>query len=297
MLRQLNGARDLLVRKLPGRVGDAMRLGLYASTYVLPAAPAVPDDQPWVPLGEIGCQGIDLRESDQLDRLARWTAPPFQDLFGLLRHDPAINTQRLGRSSLTNGWYNTPDAEIYAAMIVERRPRRIVEVGAGFSTLIARATIRHAGLETKITVVDPAPRTDVRASADECVRQPVERSAIGERDWSEGDVLFIDSSHICRTRGDIPYLFCQLIPRLPPGVLVHVHDIYLPFDYPNNRDSLCYTEQYVLHALLAHSPRYRTVLTSHWLSRQHARPMQDTFGPETASDVRLYGGCYWFEVV
>jgi hypothetical protein len=76
-----------------------------------------------------------------------------------------------------------------------------------------------------------------------------------------------------------------------------VHDIYLPFDYPNNRDSLCYTEQYVLHALLAHSPRYRTVLTSHWLSRRHASRMQDTFGPETASDVRLYGGCYWFEVV
>ena len=296
MLRQLNGARDYLVRRLPGRVGDALRLGIYASTYIAPAVPSVRDDRPWVPRGEIGCQGIDLRESNQLERLDRWKTPPFQDLFGLLRQDPAINTQRAGQTSLTNGWYNTPDAEIYAAMIFEHRPRSIVEVGAGFSTLIAKATI-HAGLPTQITVVDPAPRTDVQASADECLRLPVERSAIGERDWSAGDVLFIDSSHICRTRGDIPYLFCQLIPGLPSGVLVHVHDIYIPFDYPNNRDHLCYTEQYVLHALLAHSPRYRTVLTSHWLSRQHARRMQETFGPDTASDVRLYGGCYWFEVV
>lgn len=63
------------------------------------------------------------------------------------------------------------------------------------------------------------------------------------------------------------------------------------------RDSLCYTEQYVLHALLAQSPRHRTLLTSHWLSRRHERRMQDTCGPNTASDVRLYGGCYWFEVV
>jgi hypothetical protein len=297
MLRRLNGARDLVVRRFPGRLGEAIRLGLYASSHIVPVPPPTRDDRPWVPLGEMGCQGIDLGESDQLDCLERWKAAPFQDLFRLLRHDRSINTQRPGQSSLTNGWYNTPDAEIYAAMIFERRPRRIVEVGAGFSTLVARATIGHAGLETKITVVDPAPRTDVQASADECLRLPVENSSIGQRDWAEGDVLFIDSSHICRTRGDIPYLFCQLIPRLPRGVLVHVHDVYLPFDYPNNCDPLCYTEQYVLHALLAHSPRYRTVLASHWLSRRHTRRMQDTFSPETASDVRLYGGCYWFEVV
>ena len=80
-------------------------------------------------------------------------------------------------------------------------------------------------------------------------------------------------------------------------MLVHVHDIYLPFEYPNNVDHLWYTEQYVLHALLAHSPRYRTVMTSHWLSRTHASALQEVLGPEAARDPRLFGGCYWFEVV
>jgi hypothetical protein len=78
-------------------------------------------------------------------------------------------------------------------------------------------------------------------------------------------------------------------------VLVHVHDIYLPFEYPNNVDHLWYTEQYVLHALLAHSPRYRTVMTSHWLSRTHASALQEVLGPKRAGS-RLFGGCYWFEV-
>jgi hypothetical protein len=180
-------------------------------------------------------------------------------------------------------------------MIVDRRPKRIVEVGAGFSTRIARTAIREGGLETRLVVTDPAPRADVKEIADEVVLRPVERSGLHERDWAAGDLLFIDSSHVCRTRGDLPYLFCGVIPRLPPGVLVHVHDIYLPFDYPNNVDHLLYTEQYLLHALLSHSPRYSTVLTSHWLSRTHAEAMQQAFGPEAARNPRFYGGCYWFE--
>src|SRR6185436_19447886 len=143
--------------------------------------------------------------------LRRWKAEPYRTLYTKLRHEPSINTERLGGSSLTNGWYNTPDAEIYASLILEVKPRRIVEVGAGFSTRIARASIVHAGLPTTITVVDPEPRTDIRAIADEVVLAGVEGSNLHERDWAAGDLLFIDSSHVCRTRGDIPYLFCKLI--------------------------------------------------------------------------------------
>jgi hypothetical protein len=69
-----------------------------------------------------------------------------------------------------------------------------------------------------------------------------------------------------------------------------------PHDYPNSIDHLWYTEQYVLHALLAHAPRYRTVLTSHWLSRTHPNVLRETLGEEVARDLRLFGGCYWFEV-
>lgn len=293
----MGAAVDRLLRVLPGRLGQTVRMGLYARSHIVPLPPKEADESRWLPRGEIGHAGIDLREAEQLQRLERWKMREYQDLFRRLRENRTINTQRPGKPSLANGWYNSPDAEIYAAMIIDRRPRRVVEVGAGYSTLIARAAIGQAGLATRLTVVDPEPRTDVRAAADECLRVPVERSLLDDADWSEQDVLFIDSSHVCRTRGDLPYLFCRLVPRLPPGVMVHVHDIYLPFEYPNNCDELCYTEQYLLHAALSHSSRYRTLLSSHWLSREHPAAMRDTFGPDVACDVRLYGGCYWFKVV
>ena len=182
-------------------------------------------------------------------------------------------------------------------MIMDLKPRRIVEVGGGFSTRIARATVTAAGLNTSIAVVDPEPRADVRSIADDLFLAPVETSLVHELDWAAGDVLFIDSSHICRTRGDVPYLFCGLIPRLPVGVVVHVHDIFLPFDYPNNLDRLWYTEQYVLHALLSGAPRYRTMLATHWLSRSHGEEMRLTFGATVGRDPRLLGDSYWFEIV
>jgi hypothetical protein len=280
-----------------GTLAESARLAEYARGVVVPQPPVVPDTEPWLPASTIGSTGIDLREEDQLRRLDSWKSERHQRLFTRLRNNPGINIQRLGQSSLTNGWYNTPDAEIYAALILEFQPARIVEVGAGFSTHIARETIRETGLTTRITVSDPSPRKDVRDIADDLILQPVETSGLKDRDWRAGDLLFIDSSHICRTRGDIPYLFCELIPKLPPGVLVHVHDIYLPFDYPNNLDRLWYTEQYVLHALLSYSSRYRVVMTSHWLSRTHPERMRETLGSEVARDLRLFGGCCWFSVV
>jgi hypothetical protein len=280
----------------PAVSDDAQRLADYAREHVVPRPPVDRDGQPWVPLSQVGHAGIDLQEAQQLALIEKWKAEAHQALIASLRNNPSINTQRLGGPTVANGWYNTPDAEIYASMILDRQPGQIVEVGAGFSTRVARAAIGHAGLQTRITIVDPEPRTDVASAADSLVVRPVEQSGLAERDWSPGDFLFIDSSHICRTRGDVPFLFCQVVPRLPPGVVVHVHDIYLPFDYPNNQDHLWYTEQYVLLALLAHSPRYRTVLTSHWLSRTHGDRMRAVLGPEVGRDTRHYGGCYWFEI-
>lgn len=283
--------------KTSGISGDSISSANYMRANLLPLAPEKADQQKWLPSAKLGIFGIDLCGSEQLERISRWKSETYQRAFTKLRSDTTINTERVGQTSLTNGWYNTPDAEIYAGMILDLQPRRIIEVGAGFSTRIARATASDAGLKIHITVVDPEPRTEIKSIADEVIMQPVEKSGIAELEWSAGDLLFIDSSHVCRTRGDVPYLFCELIPRLPKGVVVHVHDIYLPFDYPNNLDPRCYTEQYVLQALLSHSPRYRTLIASHWLSRTHPDQMREVFGSDVARDVRLYGGCYWFEIL
>ncbi len=277
-------------------IRDAKRSARYTRKWIRPCLPSKPDALQYVPAGVIGNRGISLHPEEQLAKLALWKSESYQRLFTALRNDPSINTQRLGQAALHNGYYPTPDAEIYAAMILERKPGRIVEVGSGYSTLVARTAVRYAGCNTRIVVIDPSPRTDVHAAADEVILRPVEEAGLTDFDWTSGDLLFIDSSHICRTRGDLPCLYCQVLPALPAGVLVHVHDIFLPFDYPNVYDDRCYTEQYLLHCLLAHSQRYHTVLATHWLAREHGDQLKAVFGDAVARDPLFFGASYWFEI-
>jgi hypothetical protein len=252
-----------------------------------------------MPITRLDPPGIDFRESDQLALLAAWRSPKHQAMFKALREDAVINRYALGSDAVSNTFCNTPDAEIYASMILDHQPSKIVEVGSGFSTLIAKKAIGHAGFDTRVVVIDPHPRTDVRSASDELKLSPVEQSDLLSLSWAPNDILFIDSSHICRTRGDLPYLFCKLLPSLPVGVLVHVHDIFLPYDYPNLYDAWCHTEEYLLACTLAHNPRYRVRMATHWLSRDHAADMEKTFGPfsGTSKSAPHHLGCsFWIEV-
>ena len=291
------------LESLLGNVSPRLRADLeiasHARDYLVPNPPATPDVKKNMPATRLDPPGIDFHEAEQLAYLRSLRDERHQAMFKVLREDAAINRLAMGRHAVSNVFCNTPDAEIYASMIIDRAPRRVVEVGSGFSTLIAKKAIGFAGLPTEVVVIDPHPRTDVRAVADRLELAPVEQTRLLEEDWSASDLLFIDSSHICRTRGDLPYLFCRLLPSLPAGVLVHVHDVFLPYDYPNLYDPWCHTEEYLLACMLSHSPRYRVVLATHWLSRTHGSEMEQTFGPFSgteASSPDHFGCSFWFEI-
>jgi hypothetical protein len=281
------------------QIRENVEIVRHAREYAIPNLPDRPDEKPNMPATRLDTPGIDFREPEQLDKLRSWRSPNHQALFRTLREDQTINRWAFGTDVVSNTFCNTPDAEIYASMIVDRRPKRVVEVGSGFSTIIAKRAIEYAGLDTRVVVIDPYPRTDVRSVADELTLARVEETELIRFDWSASDLLFIDSSHICKTRGDLPYLFCQLLPSLPSGVLVHVHDIFLPYDYPNLYDSWWHTEEYLLACTLAHSTRYRVVMATHWLSRVHGAEMEKTFGPfsGTEASAPAHLGCsFWIEV-
>jgi hypothetical protein len=289
-----------VLRRLSPVLREEKELSGHMREYIVPNPPAQADKVPNVPVSRLDVPGIDFREQAQLALLESFRTAHHAELFSVLRNDPVINRSALGEAAVSNTFCNTPDAEIYASMILARRPSTLVEVGSGFSTLIAKKTIEFLRYGTRISVFDPYPRTDVRAVADELQLAPVEQSDLLGRRWAENDILFIDSSHICRTRGDLPFLFCQLIPSLPAGVLVHVHDIFLPYDYPNLYDQWCHTEEYLLACTLAHSTRYRVVMATHWLSREHPKRMNEVFGPYAGTDKSAphHLGCsFWFEVV
>jgi hypothetical protein len=294
----LNKVSSALTKVLPPLKSDR-EVAEFTRENILPIAPTIPDDVANQPLTRLDTPGIDYRRDAQLAQLSSFRSERHQELFRALREDRTINKFGFGSPGVSNTFCNTPDAEIYGAMILDRKPRQIVEVGSGFSTLIARKSVSVAGYDSRIVVIDPYPRTDVKPAADELNLKPVEQTDLAARDWLPNDILFIDSSHICRTRGDLPYLFCRVIPSLPAGVLVHVHDIFLPFDYPNLYDQWCHTEEYLLACMLSHSTRYRVVMATHYLSRTEPAAMNATFGPlaGTAASAPHHLGCsFWLEV-
>ncbi|HEX2474498.1 MAG TPA: class I SAM-dependent methyltransferase [Lacipirellulaceae bacterium] len=283
----------------PAVSAEDAQLISYIRGNVLPRASDTYDH--YVPSRWIGKYGIEFNEAEQLARIEKWRSPAFQDLYRALRNDEKINSPFAGKSylgtdCLHNGWYPTPDAEIYASMIREFLPDRIVEVGSGYSTLIARRALEYANHDGQLTVVDPAPRTDVEQAADLVIYEPVEQVKVEKLGLTGRSLLFIDSSHITRPRGDIPYLYCEVLPQLPAGTVVHFHDIFIPYDYPTCYDHLCWTEQYILHALLAGNSRCHTLMSTQFLSRHHTHEMQATFGSRVGVDNLFYGASYWIQI-
>lgn len=129
--------------------------------------------------------------------------------------------------------------------------RTYLEIGSGHSTRFARHAIERLGLSTRIVSIDPEPRAEVDALCDDVVRSPLEDvdpglyAALGP-----GDVLFFDGSHRCLPNSDVTVFFLEVLPSLAPGVVVGVHDVFWPADYPQSFADRWYSEQYVLGAYL-----------------------------------------------
>jgi hypothetical protein len=126
-----------------------------------------------------------------------------------------------------------------------------VEVGSGNSTKFVRRSISDNGLPTSIVSIDPSPRAEIDGLCDEIVRRPLETVDLALFDrLAAGDIVVFDGSHLVFQNSDATVFFLEVMPRLAPGVLVYVDDIFLPYDYPPSWRNRFYSEQYVLAALL-----------------------------------------------
>lgn len=148
-------------------------------------------------------------------------------------------------------WFPRLDAAAAYTLVRKRRPKRIVEVGSGHSTRFLARAVADAGLETQITAIDPAPRAALDGLAIEFRRETLQTVGLGVFETlSEGDFLMIDSSHILMPGSDVDTIFGRVLPILPAGVLLHLHDVFLPDDYPEQWDWRGYNEQLGVLALL-----------------------------------------------
>lgn len=132
-------------------------------------------------------------------------------------------------------------------MIQKFRPRTYLEIGSGITTAFAYRAIQDAGLQTRIVSIDPQPRTTIDAICDEVIREGLETCDISIfEQLEEGDIVFLDGSHRSFMNSDVTVFMIDILPRLRPGVVVHVHDITLPWDYPSSFQNWYWNEQYIL---------------------------------------------------
>jgi len=235
--------------------------------------------------------GIDMNDAVQLD-LLRNHFPKFRDEYDQF---PAEETSEPGRFSLKNGLFDGTDALVAYCMIRHFQPRLIIEVGSGFSSLIAAEAMAKSEGSTLICI-EPFPLDFLRKGFPG-LRSLIEKKVedIDTEFFSQlgsGDVLFIDSSHTVRIGGDVNYLFLEVLPRLKPGVIVHVHDIFSPFDYRRDwvMDELRFWgEQYLLQAFLTFNSEFEVLMANAYLGHRYMEELKATF----PNSPWWGGGSFW----
>jgi hypothetical protein len=163
-----------------------------------------------------------------------------------------IGTEAAPAPRWTQDWFPRLDAAAAYALVRSMRPRRVVEVGAGHSTRFVVRAIRAGGHDPTVTTIDPAPRADLSGLPVTVVRSTVQDAGEGVfADLKGGDVLMIDSSHVLVPGSDVDLLLNRVLPSLPGGAVVQVHDVFLPDDYPEDWAWRGYNEQLGVAALLS----------------------------------------------
>ena len=180
------------------------------------------------------------------------------------------------------------------------KPKQYIEIGSGNSTKVVRRSIKENKLNTVITSIDPMPRASIDNISDHIIREPIEKlddlSIFGKLE--KNDILFIDNSHRCFPNSDVTVCFLEILPKLKPGVVVHFHDIYLPYDYPQFMTDRFYSEQYLLACyLLASKDKFNIIMPNYFVSEDSE--LSETIAPMWGGDlqcVEKHGGSFWFVV-
>ncbi len=269
------------------------------------------ESRPWI---QSGLCGIDLGMERQLEFLEK-IVPQYQAEFRF-----ADKRNGVAAYHYNNGFFETVDAEIAYSMVRHFQPRRIIEVGAGYSSLLfmsaLRANYEQGGNSGELLTIDPdSHKLNVPpGSSFTLIPKPVQQvdlslfSALGEN-----DILFLDSSHVVGVGSDVVYEYLEILPRLNRGVLVHAHDIFLPADYPREAvlDRLCFwSEQYLLQAFLTFNREFEVLWGSsamqlfqrdaldrafpRWKSSYPSMPLAARRFVPSIDNERVWPSSFWF---
>jgi hypothetical protein len=239
--------------------------------------------------------GVDLdlpRQLDLFHRLAehyhQWTA--------------YVEGAKRRRFQTANGWFQREDAAFLYFMLNHLRPRHVVEIGSGHSSSLMLDYQEFSAPDLNLTCIDPEPsrlRSTLLAGDESKFTllhkpvQDVDPSFFGM--LKERDILFVDSSHVSKTGSDVNFIFFEVLPRLAPGVHIHIHDIYYPFEYPEEwvYEGWGWNEAYLLRAFLSDNATFRVSIFPSML--QHLVPQ--AFEQHMPLFCNTFAGSLWMEKI
>jgi hypothetical protein len=195
-------------------------------------------------------------------------------------------------------WTPSLDGVSIYCFLASQKPAQFLEVGSGHSTKFARRAIRDFGLATRLTSIDPAPRAEIDLICDNVIRKGLEEadlSAFGT--LKPDDIVYVDNSHRSLMNSDVTTFFLDALPKIPKGVLIGIHDIFWPEDYPPEWADRYYSEQYLLAMLILWNPSLEIVLPAYYVSSAAAGIAKEALEPfwkTLPADVQRHGGAFWF---
>lgn len=199
---------------------------------------------------------------------------------------------------INNTQFSGLDARSLFVMLRHISPEHVIEIGSGFSSLLtADVSRRFMDGNMDFTCIEPYPRVFLKEGVDgisRLIEQKVESVPLDFfSKLREGDILFIDSSHVSKTGSDVNYIYLEILPRLKQGVIIHIHDIFFPHDYPKQwvlEEGRSWNEQYLLRAMLMFNPHFEVLFSSSCAATYCAQLVENIFG-------KLFGGgSFWMQV-
>ncbi len=197
--------------------------------------------------------------------------------------------------------FTLPDAICLHLMLRILHPKKIIEVGSGWSSAVTLDTNEfYMDNALQISFIEPYPFTlnhilkgDERYELKECGLQEIKFEYFEQLE--KGDILFIDSTHVSKIGSDVNYLLFEILPRLKKGVYIHFHDIFYPFEYPYTwikKEGYIWNELYMLRSFLMNNEKYKMIFFFDYISKMHAGKMKECLCMDNVS-----GGSFWMQKV
>jgi len=240
--------------------------------------------------------GIDFNIDMQLNLLQQFSYNEELKLFPVNKENRTSELQFYYNNSFESG-----DAEYLYNIIRFYKPKNIIEIGSGYSTLMVESALKKNkeddnSYTTKHICIEPYEQPWLEKTDAEIIRKKVENIELSVfNNLKKNDILFIDSSHVIRPQGDVLFEILEILPALNSGVIIHIHDIFSPKDYPNNwimKEHRLWNEQYLLEAFLSNNNDFEIIGSLNYLMHNHPEDIK-SIAPILKTQHNREPGSFW----